>query len=115
MRLRRLLPTCLIAALLGGVSAGAWAAPPADHGRPDRGRSDLGPRRGDDPLSDSVRRVERMTRSQVLSAERVPFDGRDVNRIKTLDDQGRVRVFMDDPSVAPPPRGRNPPTRGNDD
>jgi hypothetical protein len=77
---------------------------------------DLPMMHGDDALSDSVRRVERSTRGQVLSAERVPFDGRDVNRIKTLDERGRVRVFMVDPSdAAPPPRPRNRPTRGNDD
>jgi hypothetical protein len=38
----------------------------------------------------------------VLSAERVPFDGRDVNRIKTVDEHGRVRVFMDDPRAGRP-------------
>jgi hypothetical protein len=64
--------------------------------------------RADDALSDSVRRIERSTRGQVLSAERVPFDGRDVNRIKTVDAHGRVRVYMDDPQAAarapePPP------------
>src|SRR5690606_9538017 len=36
-------------------------------------------------LSDSVRRVERETNGQVLSAERVQFDGRDVNRVKIID------------------------------
>jgi hypothetical protein len=57
-----------------------------------------------DALSDSVRRIERTTRGQVLSAERVPFDGRDVNRIKTVDARGRVRVYMDDPDDARDPR-----------
>jgi hypothetical protein len=70
---------------------------------------------GDDALSDSVRRVERSTRGQVLSAERVPFDGRDVNRIKTVDEHGRVRIFMVDPANADPAPRPNPPTRGNDD
>lgn len=49
-------------------------------------------------LSDAVRRVERDTRGEVLSAERVQFDGRDMHRVKVLDDQGRVRVFMQDPA-----------------
>ena len=58
------------------------------------------PRRHNDALSDGVRRVERGTGGQVLSAERVPYDGRDVNRIKVVDDRGRVRVYMDDPQAA---------------
>lgn len=63
--------------------------------------------RQEDALSDSVRRIERRTRGQVLSAERVPYEGRDLNRIKVIDEHGRVRVFMDDPT--------RPPTRGDDD
>jgi hypothetical protein len=63
-----------------------------------------------DALSDSVRRIERSTRGQVLSAERVPYDGRDVNRIKTVDAHGRVRVYMDDPQAPPPPQPPDPPT-----
>lgn len=47
-------------------------------------------------LSDAVRRVERNTRGEVLSAERIQFDGRDMHRVKVVDDQGRVRVFMQD-------------------
>ncbi len=65
-------------------------------------------RRQEDALSDSVRRIERRTRGQVLSAERVPYGGRDLNRIKVIDENGRVRVFMDDPA-------QDPPTRGDDD
>ena len=61
-------------------------------------------------LSDSVRRIERVTHGQVLSAERVPFDGRSVNRIKVIDDRGRVRVYMDDPQSPRPS-----PTRDDDD
>ncbi|RZA20710.1 MAG: hypothetical protein EOP93_05290 [Lysobacteraceae bacterium] len=81
-------------------------------------------------LSDAVRRVERDTRGEVLSAERVQYDGRDMHRVKVVDDQGRVRVFMQDPQrrdddASSAPRndkgsnrgsnGRPPPTRGNDD
>lgn len=65
-------------------------------------------RRQEDTLPDSVRRIERRTRGQVLSAERVPYEGRDLNRIKVIDENGRVRVFMDDPA-------QRPPTRGDDD
>ncbi|MFC5594040.1 hypothetical protein [Lysobacter niastensis] len=68
-------------------------------------------RRGDhQALSDAVRRVERQTGGQVLSAERVPFDGRDVNRVKVVDSSGRVRIYMDDPQS----RGEAPRTRGDD-
>jgi len=61
-----------------------------------------------------VRRIERSTRGQVLSAEQVPYDGRSVNRIKVIDERGRVRVYMDDPQSQKPPRPE-PPTRGDDD
>lgn len=48
-------------------------------------------------LSDAVRRVQRTTGGRILGAERVPYDGRDINRVKYMDDRGRVR-YMDDPS-----------------
>lgn len=48
-------------------------------------------------LSDAVRRVERRTGGQVLSAEVVPYDGRAISRIKVVDSSGRVRVYLDDP------------------
>jgi hypothetical protein len=92
--------SCLLALALASMSAGVLAAP--------RGGGHAPPppptarQRHDDALSDSVRRIERSTRGQVLSAERVPFDGRDVNRIKTVDEHGRVRVFMDDPRAGRP-------------
>lgn len=110
---------CLVAVL----SLGTPVAAHADDGRGGRGeRAERGGRDGDalptgrrqrqqDALSDSVRRIERTTRGQVLSAERVPYDGRDINRIKVVDDRGRVRVYMDDPQSRPPP----PRTRGDDD
>lgn len=115
MPVRRLLLPILLAASVAVMSAAAFAAPPVVGPPSLRGVQERPVGRGDDALSDSVRRVERSTRSQVLSAERVPFDGRDVNRIKTVDDRGRVRIFMDDPSVVGPPRRPDPPTRGNDD
>lgn len=64
-------------------------------------------------LSDSVRRVERETRGQVLSAERLQYDGRELNRVKVVDGQGRVRVYVDDPSQRG--RGNDARTRRNDD
>lgn len=58
-------------------------------------------------LSDAVRHVQRTTGGRILGAERVPFDGRDINRVKYMDDRGRVR-YMDDPG--PSPRVREPRT-----
>lgn len=67
--------------------------------------------RHEDPLSDSIRRVERRTRGQVIGAERVPYEGRSVSRVKVVDDDGRVRIYMDDPQAA----AGDPRTRRDDD
>lgn len=107
----RLFPLILLAALAAAAGDAAADRGGKDRGNgPDRaGFEDHGSRVdrvGDDrhdrredhrALSDAVRRVERRTGGQVLSAERVPFDGRDVNRVKVVDSSGRVRVYMDDP------------------
>jgi hypothetical protein len=91
---------------LGGVldrgGAGRDVSDQADRARRLDDRHD----RGEDhrALSDAVRRVERRTGGQVLSAERVPFDGRNVNRVKVIDSSGRVRVYMDDPQGQQRPR-----------
>jgi len=47
-------------------------------------------------LTDSVRRVERQTGGEVLSAEPMQRDGRQVNRVKVLTNDGRVRVMQVD-------------------
>ncbi|TWG91918.1 hypothetical protein L599_002000000170 [Luteimonas sp. J16] len=100
----------------------AWAQdPPRDRFEqrrddvPRRQASPAGrPGHNRDALSDSVRRFERDHRgSRVLSVERMQSDGRDVNRIKAMDDRGRVRVYVDDPQRRPPPR--RPPTRDDHD
>ncbi len=124
--------TIAILAVLPALSA--HAVPQSqDRGRNQQrendGREDRDNRRDSrSSLSDAVRRVERDTRGEVLSAERVQYDGRDMHRVKVVDDQGRVRVFMQDPqrrndSNTPPPsrndgsgsRRRPPPARGDDD
>ena len=116
--LRRPLLITLLAIAATAASAAAWADPPRDRGRGSQGRQaerrDQRPR-NDDALSDSVRRIERSTRGQVLSAERMQSDGRDVNRIKVVDDRGRVRVYMDDPQQQQGRRPPPPPTRDDDD
>ena len=126
------MPALLAVAILASLpAASAWAqrGPPrggqaqGPGGQQDGGHGDRQERRS---LSDSVRAAERDTRGEVLSAERVQYDGRDMHRVKVVDDQGRVRVFMQDPERSddrPPPRGgngerapaRKPPTRNDDD
>ena len=48
-------------------------------------------------MNDSVRRVERQTGGEVLRAEPMQRDGREVYRLKVLTADGRVRVVQDDP------------------
>ena len=101
--------TIAIMAVLPAFSAHAQSQPQSQGGNQqhdgDRGSRD---RRQDSrsTLSDAVRRVERDTRGEVLSAERVQYDGRDMHRVKVVDDQGRVRVFMQDPRSSR--EGRSP-------
>lgn len=107
----RLAPALVLCALLSTGVADAWAQ--------GRGRGAPPPKRADDhTLSDSVRRIERDTRGEVLSAERVPFDGREMHRVKVLDDRGRVRVYMDDPRARQEESARDArprPARDDDD
>lgn len=49
-------------------------------------------------LPDSVRLVERQTGGEVLRAEPMQQDGREVYRLKVLTRDGRVRVMQTDPS-----------------
>lgn len=113
---RRCLPLTVLAIALGSSALPATAQ---QGNRPQPPQEP--PRNGqDDSVSDAVRRIERANRGQVLSAERMQYDGRDVTRIKVVDDEGRVRVYMDDPKPANeerPQRSRedNPPRRRRDD
>ena len=86
--------------------AGPQSAPPQQDSPQDRGKA-----RDNSSLSDAVRRIERNTRGEVLSAERVQYDGRDMHRVKVVDDQGRVRVFMQDPNQRQDAAGQS---RGGD-
>lgn len=112
---------CVIAAVsVAGVAYGDDGRPGQRRGQAPRSELPLPGRplpaqrseRGD-PLADAVRRVQSRTGGQVLSAERVPFDGRDINRVKVVDSRGRVRVYMDDPEART--RRAALPTRGDDD
>ena len=109
--LHRLRSPLLVLALM--ASATAWARPqppqpprPAPPQAQQPSRPQHGNRGGQgqqQALSESVRRAER--NGQVLSAEQVQYDGRDLNRVKIVDNRGRVRVYWDDPA-ARPPQGR---------
>ena len=106
-RLRTRLLCLAVSLLLASVTASAWAQSNGRQGErsgaPAQARAqqgDQGHEGGHDhdrELSDAVRRVVREQRGRVLSAERVQYEGREVNRIKVIDDQGRVRVYVDDP------------------
>ena len=63
-------------------------------------------------LTDSVRRVERQTGGEVLSAEPVQRGGRQVNRVKVLTNDGRVRVMQVD--TQQDGNKKNPPARNQD-
>ena len=88
-----------LAIALAGASVVAWAQPQPPQPQPQQQpqRSHRNPQQ--QGLSESVRRAER--NGQVLSAEQVQSDGRDVNRVKIIDDKGRGRVFWDDPAAKP--------------
>jgi len=58
------------------------------------------PRDGDLPAS--VRRVQRETGGEVLKAQPIQRDGREVYRVKVLTPQGRIRVVEDEPWRADP-------------
>lgn len=74
-----------------------------DRGRPPSRDVPRGDDRHRNSMSDSVRRVRSETGGQVLSVERMQYDGRDVTRVKYIDDRGRVRTRDD----AAPPRRRD--------
>jgi hypothetical protein len=101
-----------IAAALGSPSI-AFAQDERDE-RPNPPRQERREPRHDHQrdLSDAVRRVERERGGQVLSAEPMEYEGRQVNRIKMVDDRGRVRVIMDDPHK---PKSENKPKRDDRD
>jgi hypothetical protein len=93
-----------VAALLASGAVAAIGSAGAQAPQPDPARAEAMVRaaRGapqERSLSDAVRRVQRTTGGHILGAERVPYDGRDINRVKYMDDRGRVR-YMDDPAPA---------------
>lgn len=77
---------CLLSVLLCGLLAAPAYARDKPVTQAERGRQ----------LRDSVRQVERDTGGEVLRAERIPQEGRAVNRIKVITPEGRVRVYRED-------------------
>ncbi|UXW34990.1 hypothetical protein IXO651_022360 [Xanthomonas oryzae pv. oryzae] len=60
-------------------------------------------------LSDTIRHVQRSTGGQILGAERVPFDGVNLNRVKYMKD-GRVHtVYEPEQTQAAPLQNLPPP------
>lgn len=114
----RHLPYVLIVLLIGASSTDANAQTP-QQGSSSRGtemrtvlaRPESGRQRSQDSMTASVRRIERNTGGRVLSIEQMHSDGRDLNRVKVMDDSGRVRIYVDDPGR----RERATRARGDDD
>ncbi|HHW4679964.1 MAG TPA: PepSY domain-containing protein [Xylella taiwanensis] len=72
------------------VAYPVWAQDPSSH--PDG--HGLLPRNGskNNTLSDAIRQVQRTTGGQILGAEQVQFGGRYIQRIKYMNNDGRVAV-----------------------
>ena len=123
LRLLCLVSMALLCSAASPALAQSAGDPPPVH-RPEMPRQNPA-----NSLSDAVRRAQRETGGQVLGAGRIQFDGRDINRVKVMDDRGRVRYMDEDPqrgrdhpldrqrdpergpSGPPRPRGDNPPRR----
>nr|WP_254775150.1 hypothetical protein [Pseudoxanthomonas sp. GM95] len=79
----------------GGSPQGAW---PPNSGQMPRGGFDDDAAGSRNAAADAVRRAQAASGGRVLGAERVQFDGRDIMRVKVMDESGRVRYMDDDPS-----------------
>ncbi|MGH8106607.1 MAG: PepSY domain-containing protein [Arenimonas sp.] len=99
------------------------AAPVSADQRKGNGNNDQPRAETKTSLTDSVRKVERQTGGEVLSAEPMQQrDGRQVNRVKVLTNDGRVRVVQVDtqqdrskkPTPAPRPQNNADSKDGGD-
>ena len=86
----------------------AEARGPAQQARQEPARARM--ERRQDAMADSIRHVRRANRGQIIAADRMLSDGRQINRIKLVDERGRVRVIEDDPQ-----RRSRQRSRGDDD
>lgn len=82
-------PLVMLVAALGVGNAVAQKRPPKDA-----------------TPADSVRRAERQAGGEVIRAEPMQRDGREVYRMKVLTADGRVRVVQDDPQARASRQGR---------
>ena len=110
----RRLPRIVIVTLLCVATSAVVAQEPPPQGPAQRGpemrasmtRPEMsGRQRVRDSMTESVRRIERTTRGRVLNIEPMHSDGRDLNRVKVMDESGRVRIYVDDPNRAARARG----------
>ena len=94
MILRRPLSLVVVLALAAGAAyAQQDAPPPPAFDPPSSPPAEM--RRSE--LPESVLRAERQTGGEVLRAESMQRDGREVYRLKVLTPDGRVRIMRDDP------------------
>jgi len=94
MRLSRSLPSVVVLVLVAGTVHAQQDAPPPPAFEPATAPS-VESRRSE--LPESVLRAERQTGGEVLRAESMQRDGREVYRLKVLTPDGRVRIMRDDP------------------
>lgn len=93
MILRRPLSLVVVLALAAGAVHAQQDAPPPLAFEPATPPAEM--RRSE--LPESVLRAERQTGGEVLRAESMQRDGREVYRLKVLTPDGRVRIMRDDP------------------
>lgn len=110
-RLSRLLRTALHPVLLLGSGVALAQSAPPPNAPPSRQEAAPQRDRGE-RVDESVRRVERQTGGEVLRAEPMQRDGREVYRLKVLTADGRVRVVQDDPDRPREPRQSGPKGKG---
>jgi len=92
----------VILACLAMVGTAAWADRYQQRMDPNQQRMERMDSR-DGGLPASVHRIQRETGGQVLKAQPIQRDGREVYRVKVLTPQGRIRVVEE---IPPPPRER---------
>lgn len=90
----RLLLIAFALALVAGAARAQQDAPPPPSFERHSGPA-IEARRSE--LPESVLRAERQTGGEVLRAESMQRDGREVYRLKVLTPDGRVRIMRDDP------------------
>ncbi|MEO7478235.1 MAG: hypothetical protein ABIT64_03270 [Lysobacteraceae bacterium] len=118
MRPARIIALAIVSLL--AVSGLAWAGHAQDqaqHASPPPAAAQRGSHDASrDDLPASVRRIQRETGGEVLKAQPIQRDGREVYRVKILTPQGRIRIVEDDskqgshapPAEQAPPRDHVP-------